>query len=79
MSEPKAYQWDFAGACAPDQPQFSASWVTFSVGIFQWLPKAGGRGLKRGKVVRRVKGYVSDPQECYDRAHRIVTALNAQD
>jgi hypothetical protein len=78
MSEPKAFQWDFAGACAPDQPQHSSTWLTFSVGVFQWLPKAGGKGLKRGKVVQRIKGYVSNPQECYDRAQRIVDGLNAQ-
>ncbi len=50
---PKAFDWDYDGQCIPDD---NPSWKTFSVGIFQWLPKSGGKGVKRGKVVKRIKG-----------------------
>jgi hypothetical protein len=52
---------------------------TFSLGIFQWLPKAGGKGLKRGKVVQRVKGQTSEPEPAYERARAIVVELNAKE
>ncbi len=50
---PKPYEWDYNGACIPDGNPF---WKTFSVGIFQWLPKSNGKGLKKGKIVKRIKG-----------------------
>lgn len=82
MSEPRAYQWDFGGSCAPKNA--GAGWgsrcETFSLGIFQWVPKSGGRGLrgqlKRGKVIRRVKGFTAAPEEAYAKARAIVAGLN---
>lgn len=80
MSDPKAYQYDFDGKCAPDRPGYSPGWTTFSLGIFQWLPKSGGRGLrgelKRGKVIQRVKGLTSDPEAARQKAREIVERLN---
>ena len=64
-----AWQWDFAGSYAPgsDHPM-SRSQKTFSVGVFQWQYKSGGRGLKRGPVVKRFKGLCSDPQSVFEAA-----------
>ena len=72
----KPYVWDFDGSCAPQKSQY-AGWKTFSLGIFQWVPKSRGKGLKRGKVIRRVKGYTDCPDEAFDRARQIVAGLNA--
>ena len=46
----------FHGSCAPGMPGRSTSWRTFSVGIFPIIPKASGKGTKRGAVVVRVSG-----------------------
>ncbi len=59
-SDPKPYEWDFDGACAPS-PRQKWTPATFSLGIFQWLPKRSGKGLKRGPVQKRVRGG-SDPE-----------------
>lgn len=72
---PQPYEWDFAGSCAPGN---SSGWhhSTFSVGIFQWIPKNGGKGLKRSAVVRRVKGPSSDPEAVYAEARAICADKN---
>lgn len=72
-TNPKPYEWDYFGAC---EPTGKNSWITFSLGIFQWLPKAGGRGLKRGKVIKRVRGNVIDKADVYAKADEIVDELN---
>ena len=67
LTEPKAYDWDFAGACSPASN--GTYWSkTFSVGIFQWVPKSSGKGLKRSKVVKRIRGNVAAPEEVYREA-----------
>lgn len=85
MSEHAAWEWDFAGACAPMNT--GAGWLrthyeTFTLGIFQWVPKSGARGLrgelKRGPVRQRVKGLTSQPEEAYAKAREIVAGLNAK-
>ena len=76
MTEKKAGEWDFDGSCAPGGSY--AGWQTFSLGIFQWVPKSGGKGLKRSKVTRRVKGYTSQPEEAFAKARTIVAELNAK-
>ena len=67
--------WDFDGACAP-QKAHAGHWETFSLGIFQWIPKANGKGLKRGKVFRRVRGRTDSPDEAFALARLIVAELN---
>jgi hypothetical protein len=80
-SDPQPYEWDFDGACAPglDGPDPKEAWVneTFSLGIFQWVPKAGGKGLKRSKSFRRVRGPVGSRAEVFAKAERIVADFNA--
>ena len=78
-NELRPYQWDFSGQCAPSESWSGGSiYRTFSLGIFQWVPKASGEGLKRGKVVRRVSGKRSDPKPVYDAARAICDELNGK-
>jgi len=63
-----AYQYDYSGACSPRDAGYTMSCKTFSVGIFQWVPTANGKGLKKSAVVSRIKGSVSDPEDVYRRA-----------
>lgn len=82
-ADPKPYEWDFDGACAPDpdgKPNRPWHSATFSLGIFQWVPKASGKGLKRSRVVKRMKAS-TDPQHArllYDAAKAMVAKLNEQ-
>lgn len=68
-------QYDFDGDCMPgEHSKLSIEAYpksTFSVGIFQWLLKASGKGLKRSKVVYRVRGKVGNAELVYGRARRI--------
>jgi len=65
------------GACAPGSGSW-ASQQTFSVGIFEWVPKAGGKGTKRGKVKVRVKGSVSQQEQVLAKAREIAAQLDAR-
>jgi hypothetical protein len=65
----------YDGSCKPGG-QTLCGQQTFSVGIFQWVPKASG-GLKKSKVKVRVYGSVDYPDSVYDRAEEIVRALDA--
>jgi hypothetical protein len=75
-ANPQPYEYDFDGACAPGQPGAYAHAVSFSLGIFQWIPRASKKGLKRGKVVRRIKGYLRNPEEALGRARAVCEELN---
>jgi hypothetical protein len=67
IKNPQVGDWDYDGWCRPKGP--GAHWNnTFSVGIFKWIPKAHGSGIKRSAVVKRIRGYSSNPQEVYDKA-----------
>ena len=69
----EAYEWDYDGTCAPGRSYASHS--TFSVGIFQWIPKKT-RGLKKSKVIYRIRGYTSEPEKVYAKANRLIELLN---
>ena len=49
---------------------------TFSVSIFQWIPKSSAKGLKKGPKKVRVIGPVSDPDLVYEIAREIVKDLD---
>ena len=75
--------WDFDGSCAPREdgiggPMWSNQ-ITFTLGIFQWQKMARGKGLKRGKVQKRIRGNVSDPKLAYDLAREFCKAKNDED
>ena len=70
-------QHGYSGQCAP-HTGCGISYKTFSVGIFEVVPTANGRGTKRGGAVKvRVRGLVSDPRAVYDVAAKIVEKLDA--
>lgn len=73
MEEPTAYRWDF------ERSSWDSSGLatTFSVGIWQWLPKAGSKGLKRSKTIR-VNGYTAEPERVYAKARELCERLNAE-
>ena len=76
--EPAACRWDFDGDCAPATGgERIARWrhASFSVGVFQWVKKADGKGLKRSPAACRVKGWVSHPDQAYAVAREVVRRL----
>ena len=74
--EPKEGLWDYHGEFDP-----ARGWhfTTFSVGIFQWVMRADGKGLKRGKVLERIRGYANNREDVYRRAQDKCDRLNAHD
>jgi hypothetical protein len=82
MPDPKpAGTWDFYGACAPYEHgpiRRSGHQESFTLGVFQWVKRAGGKRTKRGKVVYRVKGRVDAPAEAYDAARAFCARKNAE-
>jgi hypothetical protein len=70
---------DFDGACRPGGPgEFVIGFQkTFSVGVFEVIPKASGKGTKRGATKVRVKGLVSNPNAVYEKAREIAALLDA--
>lgn len=68
--------WDFDGACAPGRAH--GRHRTFSLGCFQWIPKASGKGTKRGKVVKRFVGLTDDPESAFEQARAWCTERNAE-
>lgn len=63
MNRKELNRHDFSGSYAPGS--IMASQRTFSVGIFKWIARANGSGLKKSAVIHRVRGYVFDPDEVY--------------
>jgi len=45
--------------------------------VFEWLPKASGKGLKKGPVKVRVSGPARFPDIVEREAKRVVAALDA--
>ena len=67
---------DFDGACKPGASTFSSN--TFSVGVFKWIPTKDGKRLKRSRVIKRIRGYVSNAQEVYNKANKLCDELDRQ-
>jgi hypothetical protein len=61
---------DFDGACA------GYKFANFSVGIFQYVRRAGGKGLKRSAVKYRVRGPSSRADHIYERAKEVCRLLD---
>jgi hypothetical protein len=75
--EKRAFMWDFDGACKPIGVSFG-HYQTFSVGIFQWIPTVDNKGLKRGKVAKRIRGWTSEAEQVYERARAECVRRNSQ-
>lgn len=71
--------YDFDGEAAPVRLRERGRHLqsSFSVGVFQWVHKAGGRGVKRGPVLVRVHGLVDQEREVYRLAAQICFQLDA--
>jgi hypothetical protein len=66
---PIAFMWDYEGAYDPNSKKivpFQSE--TFSVGIFQWVPRVSKKGLKKSAVVKRIRGRADKPENVYKRA-----------
>lgn len=68
---------DFSGACIPNGKPGRFSYSTFSLGVFEWVPKAGGNGVKKGPVKVRVIGLVTNEAAVFAKAQEIADALDA--
>lgn len=75
-TKPEDFEWDYDGACMPSNEKSDHNFRTFTLGIFQWIPKATKKGLKRSKVVSRVKGNSFDPDIAVKKAQQICAVLN---
>lgn len=77
MKQP--FKHDYSGSCGPGSSFNMSAYTqeTFSVGIFQWLPKSSKNGLKKSSVKVRVSGKVSDPDKVYAKAEEICKQLDA--
>ena len=71
MVEAKLHHWDFERSRWDSIPKAN----TFSIGIFQWLRKSSGNGLKKSKTLR-VTGYTADHAAVYAKVIEICQKLN---
>lgn len=72
MNEYQVGTHGFSGACLP---RYGSHFETFSVGVFEWVPRANGKGVKRGPVKVRVWG--KDERKIMARAREIAAELDA--
>ena len=75
--EEQAGKHSYDGEFKPRKAGYLFNPQTFSVGCFEWIPRADGKGLKRGRVKFRVRGKVSEAEEVYACAEKICEALDA--
>lgn len=71
----EAFKHGYDGNCKPGKHYSEQQ--TFSVGIFQWLPKASGKGVKRSAVKYRVRGNIDNADAVFARALEVCTQLDA--
>ena len=64
-----------SGSWEPGHAHFGYN-ETFSYGIFEWLQKASGKGVKKGAVKVRVSGPVSRAEDVKAKAQEIATSLD---
>jgi len=77
MNPAKVGLYDFDGAYTPGNASMFHR-QTFSVGIFRWVPKASGKGVKRSAVIKRIRGLMSNPEDVYRRAQAECDRLNME-
>ena len=83
----EVYKHDYSGMCAPAKGCTTMN-QSFSVGIFQWVPRkwrkskckhtheSSSKGLKKSPVKFRISGPISDPALVYMEAKRICTEMD---
>jgi hypothetical protein len=72
---------DFSGSYAPGKSDYVLlseyfSNKTFSVGIFQWIPKADGKGMKKSAVKYRIYGLPANKKAVYKRAQYVCRLMD---
>lgn len=50
---------------------------TFSVGVFRWELKNNGKSMKKGKIIVRISGLVTDKDRVFDMAEQVVKQLDS--
>lgn len=71
--EPKLWVWDY-----DENPWDQRSdAVTFSIGLYQWVPKSSGTGLKKSKTIR-VIGFVAEAAALYAKADELCEKFNRE-
>lgn len=74
---PQIGKHGFSGSYMPTAANFSNTNVaTFSVGLFKWVAKKGGKGCKSSAILIRVKGYCSQADEVYAKARELCAKLD---
>lgn len=68
----RPYEFDLEGNYDPLNPNGLNTFIplTFSVRIFQWIPKTRGTGLKKSKGLKRFRGYLNSPKIVHDKAKK---------
>lgn len=75
----KPGEWGFWGRLSPESesaPEQYGPQYEFSVGVFQWAAKAGGKGVKQTSPVYRVKGNWGEPELVRKAATKLCRLLN---
>lgn len=72
----KTGKHDFDGGYMPGIERHNWN-QTFSVGVFQWVLKVSGNGIKRSAVKVRVRGQCHDAEKVYAKAREIAAELDA--
>ena len=69
MGDRQVYYWDFDKSAWDSRSHAR----TFSVGVYQWIPKTSGNELKKSGTIR-VLGYISDSAAVYAKAADVLPA-----
>ena len=67
---------EYSGCCKPINGIAPCNAQTFSVGVYELIPKKSGKGFKRSAVKVRVRGNVSDEKRVYEMAQNICKMLD---
>lgn len=67
---------EYSGYCRPINGISQDNFQTFSVGIYELIPKSSGKGFKKSAVKVRVRGNVSDEKRVYEMAQNICKMLD---
>lgn len=77
--QPKpAGTWDYYGSSDPAHTRTGfvrTEFVSFSLGVFQWVPKYDVRKTKRGPIQGRVSGLVEAAETVYEAARKKIADL----
>lgn len=67
---------EYSGSYRPINGIAPCNVQTFSVGIYELIPKSSGKGFKKSAVKVRVRGNVSDEKRVYVMAKNICKMLD---